>query len=156
MPCNRKLRTDLLTLYYTFHLICQISPLFLKSILKSPINIMFSCVYVCVCLYSFTVKASSVCNDVWDILEGTLPSATMPGIYLRERFHLQRCLGYTWGNGSPIFCCEYYSKYFCQVPSSPFLNMSYLTPNNETLAADKLAEKRYDIWQPAKRWYILI
>ena len=26
---------------------------------------------VCVCLYSFTVKASSVCNDVWDILDGT-------------------------------------------------------------------------------------
>ena len=23
---------------------------------------------VCVCLYSFTLKASSVCNDVWDIL----------------------------------------------------------------------------------------
>ena len=24
-----------------------------------------------VCLYSFTVKASSICNDVWDILDGT-------------------------------------------------------------------------------------
>ena len=23
------------------------------------------------CLYAFTVKASSVCNDIWDILEGT-------------------------------------------------------------------------------------
>ena len=27
-----------------------------------------SVVCVCVCLYSFTLKASSVCNDVWDIL----------------------------------------------------------------------------------------
>ena len=26
---------------------------------------------VCVYLYSFTVKASSVCNDVWDIIDGT-------------------------------------------------------------------------------------
>ena len=25
---------------------------------------------VCVCLFSFTVKASSVCNNVWDILQG--------------------------------------------------------------------------------------
>ena len=28
-------------------------------------------VWVCVCLYSFTVKASSVCNDILDIIEGT-------------------------------------------------------------------------------------
>ena len=29
------------------------------------------CVCVCVCLYSFIVKVSSVCNDAWDVLEGT-------------------------------------------------------------------------------------
>ena len=28
------------------------------------------CMCMCVCVYSLTVKASSVCNVVWDILEG--------------------------------------------------------------------------------------
>ena len=26
---------------------------------------------MCVCVYREAIKASSVCNDVWDILEGT-------------------------------------------------------------------------------------
>ena len=66
---------------FWFYQICQIkstiiplnlstpASLFLKSILKSPINIMFSClslcVYVCVCLRLFTMKASSVWI-IWD------------------------------------------------------------------------------------------
>ena len=58
------------------------------------------CVCVCVCLYlySFTVKASSVCNDVWGIFDEY------------------------W---STILCCKYFSSCLYQVPSSPFPKMSY-------------------------------
>ena len=43
------------------------------------------CVFVCVvrvCLYSFTVKVSSVCDDVWDILEGTDQQSCVVSIML--------------------------------------------------------------------------
>ena len=40
------------------------------------------CVCVCGCLYSFTVKASSVCNDVSDILEGTDQRSCVVSIFL--------------------------------------------------------------------------
>ena len=58
----------------------------------------------------------SVCNDVWDILEDTDYRSTN-------------------------MCCEYYSRCFCQVPSSPFLKMSYFTSKDETPPADKLEIK---------------
>ena len=34
-------------------------------------GVLLSCVYVSVCSYSFTVKASSDYSDVWDMIEGT-------------------------------------------------------------------------------------
>ena len=40
------------------------------------------CVCVCVYLYSFTVIASSVCNDVSDILEGTDQRSCVVSIFL--------------------------------------------------------------------------
>ena len=52
------------------------------------------CVYVCVfvCLYYFAVKASSVCNDVWDIPEGTDQRTYVVSIILgalAKFFHLR-------------------------------------------------------------------
>ena len=72
------------------------------------------CVCVCICLYSFTARAFSVCNDVWDILEE---------------------------HGSTVLCCEYDSRYFCQVLSSLFLKMSYFTYKGETPACRQTGEK---------------
>ena len=40
------------------------------------------CVCVCVCSYPSTVKASSVCNDVLDIMEGTDQCSCTEGIIL--------------------------------------------------------------------------
>ena len=49
-----------------------------------------ACVHacVCVCLNFFTAKASSVCDDAWDILEGTdqLPCAVSIVKFLHLRF----------------------------------------------------------------------
>ena len=50
------------------------------------------CVCVFVCLYYFTVKASSVCNDVWDIPEGTDQRTYVVSIILgalAKFFHLR-------------------------------------------------------------------
>ena len=79
------------------------------------------CVCVCVCmyLYSFTARAFSVCNDVWDILEE---------------------------HGWTVLCCEYDSRCFCQVLSSVFLKMSYLTYKDETSTWRQTGEKT--------TWYI--
>ena len=90
------------------------------------------CVYVCVCvcLYSSTVKASSNCERSGTYLRGTD----------------QRCY------------VEYHFKCFCQVPSSPFLKMSYIsapkTPKYENPSEHKLERKRYDIWFRENTIYI--
>ena len=81
------------------------------------------CVCVCVCLYTLTIKASSVCNDVWGILEGT---------------------------DRQSFFCEYYSRGFCQVASSPFPKMSYFTPKEETPASRQTEEKKIRFIAPQK------
>ena len=47
--------------------------------------------------------------------------------------------------GSTILCCEYLSGCFCQVPSSPYLKMSYFTSKDENSSHHKLERKRYDI-----------
>ena len=50
------------------------------------------CVCVFVCLCYFTVKASSVCNDVWDIPEGTDQRTYVVSIILgalAKFFHLR-------------------------------------------------------------------
>ena len=72
------------------------------------------CVCVCVCLYSFTIKASSVCDDAWDIPE-----------YTDQR----SCV------------VKYYSRFLYQVPSSPFLKISYFTSKNKTRASQQTGEK---------------
>ena len=65
-------------------------------------------------------------------------------------FGLRRYLGHTWGYGSTILCCEYYSRCFFQVSSSSFLNMSCFTSKDETPSADKLETKRYNILHQRK------
>ena len=71
------------------------------------------CVCVCVCVVS-------VCVCVFMIF------------HRKGFFCLQWCLGHTWEYRSMILCCEYYSRCFCQVPSSPFPKMSYFTSKDET------------------------
>ena len=53
-----------------------------------------------------------------------------------------------------IICCEYHSRGFCQVPSYPFLNMSYFTSKDEIPARRKLEAKRHDTWLREKMIYI--
>ena len=77
------------------------------------------CVFVCVCM----------CVSLFVLF------------HRKDSFRLRRCLGHTWGYGSAILCCEYYSRCFCQVPSFPFLKMSYFTSKDETSASQKTGEK---------------
>ena len=50
------------------------------------------------------------------------------------------------------------SRGFCQVPSSLFLNLSYFTSKDENSSRPLTGEKTiwYNVWNPSKRWYILI
>ena len=41
--------------------------------------------------------------------------------------------------------CECYVGCFCQVPSSPYVKMSYLTSKDENASEHKLERKRYDV-----------
>ena len=75
------------------------------------------CVCVCVCLYSSTC---------WLLLAA-------------------RRLWHTWEDGSTIFCCEYFAGYFCQVPSSQYLNLSYFTSEDENSSPQLTGEKTNDI-----------
>ena len=73
------------------------------------------CVCACVCVFIlFHLEGFFRLQDVWDIIKG----------YRSE-----------------ILCCEYHSRCFCQVPSSPFLKMSYFTSKDETLARRETGEK---------------
>ena len=56
-------------------------------------------------------------------------------------FRLQNIWDILEGYGWTMLCCEYHSRCFCQVPSSPFLNMSYFTSDNEFSARRKLERK---------------
>ena len=58
-------------------------------------------------------------QDVWDILKGY---------------------------GSTMLCCEYHSRCFCQVPSSTYLKMSYVTSKDKTSA--HLQTREQPISQP--------
>ena len=69
-------------------------------------------------------------------------------------FRLQDLCDILDGYGSAMSCCEYYSRCSCQVPSFPFLNMSYFTSEGETPACQKLKRKRYDIRFCKKMIYI--
>ena len=87
---------------------------YVYNIYSSPDRCVCACVCVCVCLYSFTIKASSVCDDVSDIPE-----------YTDQR----SCV------------VKYYSRFLYQVPSSPFLKISYFTSKNKTRASQQTGEK---------------
>ena len=39
-------------------------------------------------------------------------------------FRLQWCLGHIWAYGSTVLGCGYYTRYFSQVPWSPFFSVS--------------------------------
>ena len=85
------------------------------------------CTCLCVCLYCFTVKASSVCNDVWDIL---------------ERYR------------STILCWEYYSSCFCQCLLYLRFHKCYVSPPKTKLQQLTNWRKINMIYWQAKRWYI--
>ena len=69
---------------------------------------------VCVCLYSSTVKASSVYNDVWDILEGTdqrscvvsiIPGASAKYLHLRcQKCHISPPKLTNWRENDMVYC----------------------------------------------------
>ena len=74
-----------------------------------------ACARACVCMLILFHRGDFFrLQNIWDILEG-----------------------YGW----TMLCCEYHSRCFCQVPSSPFLNMSYFTSDNEFSARRKLERK---------------
>ena len=58
------------------------------------------------------------------------------------------------GYGLTMLCCEYHSRFFCQVPSSPFLKMSHFSSKDKTPAHWQLERKRYDILFRKKIAYI--
>ena len=51
-----------------------------------------------------------------------------------------------------MLCCEYHSRCFYQVPSSPFLKMPYFTSKGETPEHDNAMI----YYEHTKRWYMLI
>ena len=83
---------------------------------------------VCMCSYSSTVKASSDCKTSETYLEGT------------DR----QCY------------VEYHSRCFCQVSSSSFLKMSYISPPSTKTPASTNWKENSMIYGSAKRSYILI
>ena len=48
-----------------------------------------------------------------------------------KSFRLQWYLGHTWRYGSTILCWGHYTRQFCQLPWSQFLNLSYFTSKKE-------------------------
>ena len=68
-----------------------------------------------------------------------------------------RCPRHTSGYGSTILCCEYQLGAFCQVPSSPYLKMLYITSKDENFSRQLTGEKtiRYNVLHE-KMIYILI
>ena len=87
------------------------------------------CMCVCVCVYSLPLAGFFRLQDVCNI---------------------HPCSD----QGSFVVCI---TNGFCQVPSSPFPNLSYFTSKDATPACRKTGEKT--IWYTAgsaKRWYILI
>ena len=104
--------------------------------------------YVCVCLYvraclslSFSLSLSlSLCVCVCVCV-----CVCARALILFHRggfFWLQDVLDILQGYGSTMLCCEYHPRCFCQVPSSPFLNMSYFNSKDKSPARRKLERKK--------------
>ena len=123
-----------------FHLFFSVKGINLCQILRSQIKteelctirLVFLCykfcVCVCVCVFILLhCEGFFRLQDVWDIREGY---------------------------GSTMLWCEYQSRCFCQVPSSPFLNTSYFTSKDGSSSSPKTGEKA--IWYMAPRKYIYI
>ena len=99
--------------YTSIHHIDLINSFFIsKGISKCSCSL-----YVCVCLYSSTVKVSSDCKMSKTCLRGTDQRSSVVNIPLGP---------------------------FCQVPSSLFSNLSYFTSKGVTPASRKTGEKT--IW----------
>ena len=92
---------------------------------KSFNNCVCMCVYVCVCV--------CVCVCVY--------VCVFILFHRKGFFRLQRCLGHTWGYGSTILCCKYFSRSFCQAPSCTFLEISYFISKDKTPARQENGEK---------------
>ena len=81
--------------------------------------------FVCVCV--------SVCVFIFFHCEGF--------------FRVQAVQDILYGYGSTILCCEYELGAFCQVPLSPYLEMSYLTSKDKNSCPQLTGEKTiwYDV-----------
>ena len=80
--------------------------------------IMHVCVCVCVCM------CVCVCVCVFMLF------------YSKGFFYLQDVCDIHEGYGSTFLCCKYHSRCFCQVPSSPFLKLSYFTSKDTMIYID--------------------
>ena len=69
-----------------------------------------------------------------------------------------RHLWYTWEVQINDLLLWAFSGWFCQVPSSLSLSLSYFTSKDENSSQPLTGEKTiwYNVWNPLKRWYILI
>ena len=94
-------------------------------------HILLVCAHVCVC----------VCVCVWVGGCGCMPVCVLILFHRKGFFRMQWCLGHTWVYGWMILYCEYFTRCFCQVPSSTLPNVSYFTSKNETLAIQQAGEK---------------
>ena len=93
------------------------------------------CVYVCVCLCLCVCVCMFVCVFIL--------------FYREPSFNLQDFSDILQGYGSTMLCCEYHSRCFCQVPSSTYLKMSYVTSKDKTSA--HLQTREQPISQPINK-----
>ena len=109
----------------------------------------YMCMCVCMCVCVFVCVCESVCVCVCVCV--CVYSLPLAGFFrLQDVCNIHTCSD----QGSFVVCV---TKGFCQVPSSPFPNLSYFISKDVTPACRKTAEKT--IWYTAgsaKRWYILI
>ena len=102
-----------------------------------------TCFLVCVCVWRGGGGGGGACACAWRV---RVRVCVFILFHCNSFFRRQRYLGHTWGYGSTILCCEYFSRCFCQVPSSSILKKSYFTSLKTKLQdADKLERKGHDI-----------
>ena len=139
------------------------------------------CLCVCMCVNSSTVNASSDCKTSETYIRATdqrcYVVSIIPGASAKFKKHVCLCvcvyvcvckliycecffrLQDVWdihkSYGSTMLCCEYHSRCFCQIPSYPFLKMSYISPPKTKTREHKMKRRLNYIWF-RKRWYIFI
>ena len=105
------------------------------------------CVCVCVCV--------CVCTRMCEHMRQCVRECVHATVCVHGCVCVCMCLYSSTAKASfvcKMLCCEYHSRCFWQVPSSPFLKMSYFTSKDETPAHRQTGEKQYDIFGSRKRY----